>query len=209
MKLFVKLLSISILFFGVGYSQSDKGLWDKIVKKAYEHYSLSIPSSWTDLNDDLMKLIPKDKKVPQNLLPKGPYFVGDGRGLPGIYNDSPVMLRVFLLDQEASNLDDAKEKTIEGYKQNPDRVFAQGFSHEEEDFTINSGEKAYLLNTRFFRKEQGLHQSRFDLVMYSEKAKTAYLYTLSVQYSDEEYHFESKYKLKEMARTLFSHFELK
>lgn len=54
-----------------------------------------------------------------------------------------------------------------------------------------------------------LHQSRYDPIAYSPKAKGAYLYTVSVQYYDAGYQFEQKYKPKEWAKKLFEGFRLK
>ena len=58
------------------------------------------------------------------------------------------------------------------------------------------------------RKSKGLHQSRFDLVVFSKKKK-AYLFTISIQYYDEKFEIEEKLKLKDFAISIFKTFEFK
>mgnify|MGYP007025395596 FL=1 len=78
---------------------------------------------------------------------------------------------------------------ISGYFENPDRVFQKDKDYTEETLTLADNSEAVLLNTRFYRKSKGLNQSRFDLVTYSKKHKTAYMFTVSIQYVDETYAF--------------------
>ena len=136
-------------------------------------------------------------------------FEASGKFLPVKYNNAQVIVTIFIVKAEAGNLKEAKKTTAKGYRLNTDREFAKGFSHEEKTIKLKSGEKAYLVNTRFYQKGKGLNQSRYDLVAYSPKAKSAYLYTMTVQYSDAEYQFEKKYKLKAAAQNLYEWFQLK
>ena len=99
-------------------------------------------------------------------------------------------MTVFLVKiDKAKNLKDAKESMISGYFENPDRVFQKDKDYTEETLTLADNSEAVLLNTRFYRKSKGLNQSRFDLVTYSKKHKTAYMFTVSIQYVDETYAF--------------------
>jgi hypothetical protein len=87
--------------------------------------------------------------------------------------------------------------------------FPENFSEGQQKIKLASGQDAYILNTRFFRKIKNLNQSRFDLVVYSDKAKQSYLITMSIQYSDPTYGFEEKFHLADFARKVYNYFILK
>ena len=53
-----------------------------------------------------------------------------------------------------------------------------------------------------------MHQSRFDLIAFSDKSQRAFMYTLSVQYHDDSYALEEVFQLRAIAGKLFSYFEL-
>jgi hypothetical protein len=178
------------------YAQAVDDTWKKVVEKETEFYKFSVPASWQEM----------EMRAGEN---PEQYFEASGKSLPETYNRAPVIVTIFIVKMAADNLEEAKEKTVKGYKENPERVFAEGFSHEEKIVSLKSGEKAYVVNTRFYRKGKGLHQSRYDLVVYSPRAKCAYLYTLSVQYYDTEYKFEQTHKLQEVAKQLYERFQLK
>jgi len=113
------------------------------------------------------------------------------------------------MNAPAANLEDARTRCLKGYKDNSDRIFPKDFIEEQEKFLLSSGQEAYLLKTRFFRPTKQLNQSRYDLVVYSDKAKQGFLVTVSVQYKDETYLFEDKYHLTDFAKKLYSYFGLK
>jgi hypothetical protein len=136
------------------------------------------------------------------------YYEASGTFLPAAFNDGPVIVTAWIMDAEGSALADARKLTIQGYTQNPNRVFESGFTHEEEKLKLKSGEDAYLINTRFYRKDKGLNQSRFDLLAFSNK-KIGILYTISISYPDPTYQFEKKYQLKEKVKQLFASFEFR
>ena len=107
---------------------------------------------------------------------------------------------------QSKNLKSAKESVISGYFENPDRVFKKDKDYQEESFILSDKNEAILLNTRFYRKSKGLNQSRFDLATYSKKHKTAYMFTVSIQYVDDTYDFETENDLKDYAKKLYSTF---
>lgn len=125
------------------------------------------------------------------------------------FNMAPIIAGVFVITQPASDLEDAKEKCLIGYRTNADRVFPKDFTDGQKEYILSSGQKAYLLNTRFYRTSKRLNQSRYDLVVYSDKAKQGYLITVSVQYKDDTYQFEKDNRLAEFANKVYSFFELK
>ncbi len=175
-----------------GYAQSADD-WKDLET---EYYKFAVPASWLQFEKD-----PGDN--PEQ------YFEASGKFLPLTYNQSPVIVTIYIVKMKAGSLKEAKKNIVQDYRKGAGREFPKGFSHDEKTLTLKSGEKAYLVNTRFYQKGKGLNQSRFDLVAYSPKAKSAYLYTMTVQYSDAEYQFEKKYKLKEAAQNLYEWFQLK
>jgi hypothetical protein len=169
-------------------------VWDDLVQKEGEGYRLSVPAAWRNMDMTSYGL--------------AEFFEASGRILPASHDGAPVIVTVFLSHFGAPSLDGAKRETVEGYGQNPDRVFPDDLTHEERQFTLKGSQPAYLVNTRFYRKSKGLHQSRFDLMAFSEKSQTAYLYTLSVQYYDGSYGLEEEFQLRAIAEKLFGYFEL-
>lgn len=158
-------------------------------------YRLSAPAAWRD-----MDTTGYDMEA---------FFEASGRILPAVHEGGPVIVTSFLARFPAASLAAAKQDTLRGYSQNPDRIFPDGFSHEEREMTLKGGQRAYILNTRFYRKSKGLHQSIFNLVAFSEESQEAFLYTLSVQYHDESYALEESFQIRAIAKRLFGYFELK
>jgi hypothetical protein len=132
-----------------------------------------------------------------------------GLALPVSFNGSPVMVTIFFVKQDGKNLDDCKDKCLSGYRANPDREFPKKFKDGQEKIKLASGQEAYFLNTRFYRQSKDLNQSRFDLVVYSDKAQSGYIYTISIQYFDKDYNFETNHKLADFAKKLYSYLTLK
>jgi hypothetical protein len=131
------------------------------------------------------------------------YLEASGIALPATTNNAPVIVTAFVVTFAAESLQDAKQITIRGYAENPDRVFPKGETVQSTDTKLSSGEAAIILNTRFYRKSKSLHQSRFDLVAFRPDTKRAILYTLSVQYSDETYTLERTLNLRQLAEKMF------
>lgn len=174
---------------------SAQTIWDSVQAIATENYEIKVPHKW--------RLLQSGSENPEQIIE------ASGLALPAFYNNAPVIVTLFMVKQESKNLEEAKEKCLNGYRLNSDRVFPIAFKEGQEKVTVSSGQEAYILNTRFFRKSKGLNQSRFDLVIYSNKAKIGYFYTLSVQYYDNEYKFETEKKVSDFAKIIFSNLTLK
>lgn len=169
--------------------------WRNMKDIETEFYSLKVPSDWLDLG----KL---GNLVDQSFDATSLYFVDS-------FDNAPIIAGLFVMNAPSDNLEDAKTKCLKGYKDNPDRIFPKGFIEGEEKITLQSGQEAYLINTRFYRPTKQLNQSRFDLVVYSDKAKQGFLVTVSVQYKDDTYLFENVNHLADFAKRLYSYFKLK
>ncbi len=157
----------------------------------HDSYAVDIPDGWRRVN-----------------FPGAPFhawYEASGTVLPPEYNNGPVIVTAWIMNVDVSTLREAKEQAIRGYAANPERVFAKGYTHDEEALKLKSGEDAVLLSTRFYRKDKGLDQSRFDLVAFPKEGK-GIVYTISIQYADPTYQFEKKHRLKDIVRQLYSSF---
>ena len=192
MKYILTLIIIPILTLSV-HGQVDPAIWDSLKNIKTENYEFKVPYKWRQ-----MSAIGDQEE----------YIDADGLMLPATFNGSPVIVTVFVFKQEATSVEDAKNKRIEKSVKNRDREFADNIKYNVEKIKLSSGQDAYFLSTRFHRKSKHLNQSRFSLVVYSEKSKMGYSYTLAVEYNDSSYKFETDNNLSEFAKKLYGYFNL-
>jgi len=134
-----------------------------------------------------------------------PLYLAEVSGLLApAWHDGPVMTTVFLVKLPGDSLEDVVESAIEGYTQNPDRVFAHPPPFGHEVVQLASGQEAHLLHLRFFRTSKGLQQSRWDLIIYSSQDEMGYFLTMSVQHVDETFAIEEELHLADVAERFFS-----
>ena len=189
-------LLVVVIFSTTAFGQVDKAIWDSLKTVTTDNYEFQFPYKW--------RQIPMGgQKGPEQMLE------ASGLALPATVEGSPVMLTIFIVKQDGKDLDECKDKCLSGYRENPDREFPEKFKDGQEKLKLTSGQKAYFLSTRFYRKSKSLNQSRFDLVIYSDKAKSGYIYTISIQYSDKDYKFETTNQLSDFAKKLYSYFTIK
>jgi hypothetical protein len=136
------------------------------------------------------------------------YLELSGIELPATYKDGPVIATVFLTPFDAADLDDAVSGMLKGYRGNPDRVFPLP-KDEAYEYKLQSGVRAPILKTKFYRKSKDLQQIRYDLVSFSESLKKAYSLTFSIQFADPEYSIENEWDIEGGVMKLFESFELK
>jgi hypothetical protein len=194
MKKLLTLFIIATLMTTV-HGQVDQTIWDSLKTVTTDNYELKVPYKW--------------RQMPTGGLGPEQMFEASGLALPTMFNGSPVMMTIFVVKQSGKTLDDCKEKCLGGYRENPDREFPKKFKDGQEKIKLTGGQDAYFLNTRFYRRSKGLNQSRFDLVVYSDKAQSGYIYTVSIQYIDNRYKFETDNKLADFAKKLYSYLTLK
>ena len=198
-KLTSYMKQLFVLFFStltfISNAQFDKHIWDNLDTIKTDSYQLQVPSGWRHL---------------PSLGGQGPeqFFEASGVAFPRMYNGAPVMVTIFVVKQDGKDLEECKDECFKGYRENDDRQFPKDFQDGQEKIQLTSGQQAYFLNTHFYRKSKGLNQSRFDLVVYSDNAKTGYLYTISIQYSDDKYKFENDNDLTGFSKKLFSYFKI-
>jgi hypothetical protein len=169
--------------------------WKDLQVHETDAYALKIPSHW-------LKLGTFGSLVDQSFDASELYF-------QDTFNAKPVLAGLFILNQPASSLEEAKSECLKGYRSNPDRVFEKNYIDTVQQVTLSSGQEAYLLHTQFFRKSNQFNQSRYDLVVFSEKKKQGYLVMVSIQYNDSTYNFEIEKNLLGFAKKTFSNFSLK
>jgi len=169
--------------------------WKELQTHEAEAYSLKLPTRW-------IKLGTFGNLVDQSFDASELYF-------PDTFNSKPVLTGLFILNQPAATLEEATSECLKGYRSNPDRVFEKNYIDTVQKVRLSSGQDAYLLHTRFFRQSTQLNQSRFDLVVFSEKKKQGYLVMVSIQYNDSTYRFETENNLAGFAQKIFSNFSLK
>lgn len=194
MKKLLTFIAIAALATTV-YGQVDQIIWDSLKTVATDNYELKVPYKWRQM--------PTVGQGPEQM------FEASGLALPAMSNGSPVMVTIFMIKQDGKDLDACKDKCLDGYRKNPDREFPKNYKDGVKIIKLTGGQEAYFLNTRFYRKSKGLNQSRFDLVVYSDKAKAGYIYTVSIQYADNDYKFETDNKIADFAKKLYSYFTLK
>ncbi len=188
------LIIILTIFNITAFGQTDQAIWSNLRTIKTDYYELKVPSDWRQM--------PTLGQGPELLLE------ASGRAFPPAYNGWPVIVTVFFVKQDGTNLENCKEKCLDGYRENPDRVFPEKFRDGQERVKLTDNQEAFFLNTRFYRKSKGLNQTRFDLVVYSDKAKSGYIYTVSIQYADGDYQFETDNNLAEFAKKLYSYLTL-
>ena len=194
MRFLFSLFFISCMW-STAWAQERDTTWGDLAAIETEFYYLVVPANWLNIGG-------VGNNVDQN-------FDGTGMFFSDSFNTAPVLVGLFVMTESANSLTEAKDKCLKGYRSNPGREFPQSFKEGQEKITLVSGQPAWILNTRFYREAKQLNQSRFDLVVYSEKAKQGYLITVSVQYKDDSYAFEKDNRLMEFAKRIFSYFQVK
>lgn len=169
--------------------------WQRLKKYESTSISFKIPNNWLNLGG-------LGSVVEVAFDASGLYF-------PDTFNDRPILVGLFLLNQRGGSLEETKDSALKDYRANGDRVFETDYLDSVYNFTLSAGEKGYILHTRFFRKSNQLNQSRYDLILFSEKFKKGYSVMVSVQYADPTYSFEKNNALDVFVARLFSHVVLK
>jgi hypothetical protein len=177
-------------------------------------YDLPLDTSWQNLKT--YDTQPVSIKMPQNWLELGGLgnvveasFDASGLYFPDQFENRPIMVGVFLLNQSGNSLEEVRDSALKDYRNNADRVFESEYKDSVYKYTLANGEHAYILHTRFFRKSNQLNQSRYDLVFFSNRYKKGYSLMISVQYHDPTYLFEKINYLEVFASRVFTNMSVK
>lgn len=167
---------------------------DLAVKETAD-YRFSVPSGWQEVN----------------LRSHGTdfFFEASGVSFPAQYNGGPLGLSSAVMGYQAADLEEAKAFLIKGYSASPDREFEPGFTHDEERTSLKSGQPAYILSTRYYRKSKDNYHSRQDLIAYSDCTHKAYFFSIAIKHNDKTYHILEQLDFAGFAKSLYRTFELK
>jgi len=172
-------------------------------------YDLPRDTSWEDLKSYEAPFI--SIGIPKNWLVLGALgnivelaFDASGLYFPEEFNKRPILAGVFVLNWRGNSLEEVKNLVIKDNRTNPDRVYDVNYKDSVYNYTLEDGTKAYIFHTRFFRKSKQLNQSRYELILFSDKYKKGYSVMISVQYFDPTYKFEADNSLKVFAARIFS-----
>lgn len=188
-------LIFSVCFAFTANAQNTGTIWDEMKTITMEDYELSVPVDWRDFSGEMTHV--------EN------YFEASGLVLPFVYEGSPVILVVFVIKEDADDLESFKDKVVSEYRKNTDRVFEEDFEDLVEPVSLHSGPDAYIISTRFFRKSKSLYQNRYDLLTFSEKSNSGYIYGVSIQHGDKDYDIAEELWFYQFANILFGYFHLK
>lgn len=182
------------------------------IKSGY--YDLPRDTNWKDLKTYEVPFV--TIRIPKNWLELGQLgnivevaFDASGLYFPEEFNNNPILAGVFILNWKGNSLEEVKNNVIQDNRTNPDRVFDETYKDSVYDYTLEDSTKAYILHTRFFRKSKQLNQSRYELILFSDKYKKGYSVMLSVQYADPTYKFEIDNSIKTFAARIFSYVKVK
>ena len=188
----LQLLCISFLM----KAQNDTSVFTKQKEVATSDYVFLVPAQWRNIPE--IDISSKDKK-----------YEFAGVGVPDEHNHFAVTATLNLRKYECNTINAAADYVISEITSYPDRVTQPGHNYETDSVKIKSGEEAILYSTRFFRHTKVSNYSRFDLIAYSKKRKAAYMFTITFQYRDPTYAFETDNKLRQYALRFFSNILLR
>ena len=177
-------------------AQNDTSVFTKQKEVATSDYVFLVPAQWKNIPG--IDISSKDRK-----------FDLSGVGLPEEYNHTPVTATLILRKYECTKIATAEDYIITELTSYPDRVTEPGHNYLTDSLTILSSEKATLYSTRFFRRTKVFIYSRYDLIVYSQKRRAAYMFTLTFQYRDHTYAFEAENKLRQYALRFFGNILLR
>jgi hypothetical protein len=188
MRIVFILLFLHVTFWAI--AQNDTAVFNKQQAVTTSEYVFYVPAQWKKAEQ--IDISSKDRK-----------FDFSGVGLSTEFNHAPVTATFTLRRYECPKISVAEDYVTNEITSYPDRVTEAGHNYATDTLRILSGEKATLYSTRFFRRTKLANFSRFDMVVYSTKRKTAYMFTVTVQYRDPTYAFEADNKLKQYAIAVF------
>jgi len=177
-------------------AQNDTSVFTRQIPVSTSDYVFLVPDKWKNIPG--IDISSKDRK-----------FEFKGVGLPTEYKYAPVMATCILRKYECNSIKTAEDYIITEFTSYPDRVTQPGRNYETDSMKILSGETATLYSSRYLRRNKMSNFSRFDLIVYSEKRKAAYMFTITFQYRDPTYAFETENKLRQYAMQFFKNITLR
>lgn len=129
--------------------------------------------------------------------------------LPHVVNNAPLTAICLLRKLDCDSLVQGERFIVTEFTSYPDRITPPGYNYTTDTVKIASGETAILYTTHYYRRSKASNFTRYDLIVYSEKRKGAYLFGITYQYKDPTYQIEFDLKLKQYAWRVFRTFALR
>lgn len=179
----------------LGYAQAPS-IWQSIQKVEDNKYIINIPDTW------------KRVTIAEG---SGIDFKFDltGAGIPATVNGSPMYGFYTVSRMSGKKEKEAMDQVILEFASFYDRVTEPSYNYDTSNATIQSGQTGVVLHTRYYRRSKVSNYSRFYMVFYSPKTDETYILALNFQYKDPSYDVERTSDLREYAREIFAHFELR
>jgi hypothetical protein len=181
MKKFISLACIFSLLSAT--AQTDTLIFRNMKKVETNEYVLSVPEAWKQQNH-------LDREM------RDQRFEFTDIGLPHLLNNAPLTAYFTLRYLPCEVVSVADSFIISEFKSYPDRVAPPDYDFSTDTLFVMSGEKAQLYHTHYYRRTKASNFTRYDMVVYSEKRKTAYMLTSTFQYKDPNYMLEADLRLK-------------
>ena len=181
---FISLLALSLA------AQKDTSVFNPIKHIEAYDYTFSIPYKWT--------VYLQQQNGPQ--LQKLEFT---DVALPHVYNNTPLTAYCLFHKINCDSLATAEDFAIKEFSSFPDRVTPMGYTYERDTVRILSGEQAVLYTTHYYRRSKASNFTRYEMLVYSDKRKGAYWFTITYQYKDPDYRIEFDLKLKEYALRIY------
>jgi hypothetical protein len=188
-----------ILLFVIPFAlqaQDDTSVFTKQKKVETSDYIFLVPEGWKNIPE--IDISTKDRK-----------FDFTGVGIPAEYRHEPVTAICHLRKYECKSIHAAEDYIISEITSYPDRVTPPGHNYDTDSLKILSGEEGTLYSCRYLRRNKLSNFSRFDLLVYSAKRKAAYMFTITFQYRDPTYAFDTDNKLRQYALQFFKNILLR
>jgi hypothetical protein len=171
-------------------AQADTTIYAAQKRVETVEYVFSVPDQWKNI-------------LPVDVSTKDRKYDFTDVALPHFVNKTPLTA-IFTLRRYASeNTNAAEDYILSEITSYPDRITPPGYNYERDSMNILSGEKAILFSTHFYRRSKVSNFTRYDMIVYSKKRKTAYMLTATYQYKDSTYTTEKDFKFREYATRVF------
>ena len=179
-----------------GYAQATPALWNNIMKIEDNKYIIHLPDAWKKVT------VAEGSGIDYK-------FDLSGAGIPATLNGSP-MYGFFSVSRMAGKKEvQATDQVLLDFTSFYDRVTEPGFNYDTTTAAIKTGQNGKVIHTRYYRRSKVSNYSKYYMIVYSPKTDDTFILALNFQYKDPSYDIERSSELKEYAKQIFAHFELR
>ena len=173
-----------------------RSLWNNIMKIEDNKYIIHLPDVWKKVS------IAEGSGIDYK-------FDLSGAGIPATLNGSP-MYGFFSVARMAGKKEvQATDQVLLDFTSFYDRVTEPGYNYDTTTAVIKTGQSGKLIHTRYYRRSKVSNYSKYYMIVYSPKTDDTFILALNFQYKDPSYDIERSSELKEYAKQIFAHFELR